>query len=107
MVKVNVVVSALDMDKTLAEKRPVYSKRTDTAVVASTKSLNNLLDDYKLKNESVAKVERKDFFVDRNATEMAIADMVVVLVDDIDVRKEVTDHIMKALDGACLFKKLK
>lgn len=107
MVKVNVVVAALDMDKTLAEKRPVYSKRNDTAVVASTKSLNNLLDEYKAKNENVVKVERKDFFVDRNVTAQAVADMVIGLVNDIDVRKEVADHIMKALDGACLFKKLK
>lgn len=107
MVKVNVVVTALDMEKTLAEKRPVYAKHSDLAVVASTKSLNNLLDEYKAKNENVAKVERKDFFVDRNATVKAVAEMVVDLVDDTDVRKAVADHIMKALDGACLFKKLK
>lgn len=107
MVKLNVVVTALDMEKTLAEKRPVYAERSDLAVVASTKSLNNLLDEYKAKNENVTKVERKDFFVDRNATNIAIADIVVTLVDDIEVQKAVADHIMKALDGACLFKKLK
>ena len=103
MLKVNIEVRELDMPATIAQNRPVYNVRVDNAVVASTKSLNNLLDEYKAKNETVARVNRVDYFIDKAETEKAVAEMVDKLVDDNTVKYETVEHIMKALDGACVF----
>lgn len=103
MIKVSIEVRELNMTATIAQNRPVYDSRVDNAVVASTKSLNNLLDEYKQNNETVAKVNRVDYFLDKEETEKAITEMVNKLVDDKTIVIETADHIMKALDGACVF----
>lgn len=103
MIKVNVEVRELNMTETIAKNRPVYDSRIDTTIVASTKSLNNLLDEYKQKNETVANVQRKDFFLDKEAVKEAVANMVENLVDDKAIVSDTVDHIIKALDGACVF----
>lgn len=103
MIKVNVEVRELNMAETIAKNRPVYDSRFDNAIVASTKSLNNLLDEYKQKNETVANVQRKDYFLDKEEVKKAVAEMVENLVDDKAIVSDTVDHIMKALDGACVF----
>lgn len=103
MIKVSLEVRELNMTATIAQNHPVYDVRVDNAVVASTKSLNNLLDEYKQNNETVAKVNRVDYFIDKAETEKAVAEMVDKLVDDNTVKYETVEHIMKALDGACMF----
>lgn len=103
MIKVSIEVRELNMAATIAQNRPVYDSRIDNAVVASTKSLNNLLDEYKQNNETVANVQRKDYFLDKEETEKAITEMVNKFVDDKTIVIETVDHIMKALDGACVF----
>lgn len=103
MIKVSIEVRELNMVATIAQNRPVYDSRVDNAVVASTKSLNNLLDDYKQNNETVANVQRKDYFLDKEEVKKAVVDMVDNLVDDKAIVIDTVDHIMKALDGACVF----
>lgn len=103
MIKVSIEVRELNMAATIAQNRPVYDSRVDNTVVASTKSLNNLLDEYKQNNETVANVKRVDYFIDKAETEKAVAEMVGKLVDDDTIQYETVKHIMKALDGACVF----
>lgn len=103
MVKVSIEVRELNMAATIAQNRPVYDSRVDNAVVASTKSLNNLIDEYKQNNETVANVKRVDYYLDKVETEKAVTEMVDNLVDDDTIRRETVEHIMNALDGACVF----
>lgn len=103
MIKVSIEVRELNMTATIAQNRPVYDSRVDNAVVASTKSLNNLLDEYKQNNETVANVQRRDYFLDKEEVKKAVVDMVDNLVDDKAIVIDTVEHIMKALDGACVF----
>lgn len=103
MVKVSIEVRELNMAATIAQNRPVYDSRVDNTVVASTKSLNNLLDEYKQNNETVANVKRVDYFLDKEEVKKAVVDMVDNLVEDKAIVIDTVEHIMKALDGACVF----
>ena len=105
MIKVKATIRTLNLEKTLAEKREVYDIETADYLVASTKSFNNLMDDLKAENKTPSKVERVDLFLDKEETRKAITGTVENLVKDIDYVPLVIEHIMTALDGACVFKK--
>jgi hypothetical protein len=105
MIKVKATIRTLNLEKTLSEKREIYDTETANYLVASTKSFNNLMDDLKAENRLPSKVERTDLFLDKEETGKAIAGIVENLVKDVDYVSLVIEHIMTALDGACVFKK--
>ena len=105
MLKVKLTFRTLDLEKTLVEKREMYKVETQNALVASTKSYNNLIDDLKAENKVATNSEIKELFLDKATTEKAIAAMVAANVADTAYQPLVTAHIMKALDSACVFKK--
>lgn len=105
MLKVKLTFRTLDLEKTLAEKKESYKIETANYLVASTKSYNNLVDDLKADNKVAQESEIKELFLDKANAEKAVAAMVESMVADTVYRPLVTAHIMKALDGACAFKK--
>ena len=105
MLKVKLTFRTLDLEKTLVEKKEVYKIDTQNALVASTKSYNNLIDDLKADNKVATNSEIKELFLDKASTEKAVAAMVATSVTDTAYQPLVTAHIMKALDAACVFKK--
>lgn len=105
MLKVKLTFRTLDLEKTLASKKEEYKVETQNALVASTKSYNNLIDDLKAENKVATNSEIKELFLDKATTEKAIAAMVAANVADTAYQPLVTAHIIKALDAACVFKK--
>lgn len=105
MLKVKAVIKTLDLEKTIAEKRPTYEETTETYLVASTKSFNKLMDDLKEEDRTPSTAEKSELFLDKAETKKAITAMVEELVMDIEYQPLVIEHIMTALDGACVFKK--
>lgn len=105
MLKVKLMFRSLDLEKTLAEKKECYKTDTAAYLVASTKSYNNLIDDLKQENKVATNSEIKELFLDKAATRNAVAEMVSKAVTDTAYQPLVIEHIMKALDSACVFKK--
>ena len=105
MLKVKLTFRTLDLEKTLVEKKEMYKVETQNALVASTKSYNNLIDDLKAENKVATNSEIKELFLDKATTEKAISAMVAQSVADVAYQPLVIAHIMKALDSACVFKK--
>ena len=105
MLKVKLTFRTLDLEKTIAEKKEAYKTETANYLVASTKSYNNLVDDLKQENKIAANSEIKELFLDKAATRNAVTEMVSKAVTDTAYQPLVVEHIMKALDSACVFKK--
>ena len=76
-----------------------------TAVVASTKSQNNLKAELADQGIAVVKVSATDLFLDKGKTDMVISELVASEISDGAIAEQVYKHIMKALDGACVFYK--
>lgn len=91
----------------IKDGKPVveFNREIVNAIVASTKSQNNLVDEMKARGQNVGTVKVEELFLDKQATATAVAEMVATQVKDEVVAKAVVSHIVKALDGACVFKK--
>lgn len=102
-ISVNTPVAVMKDGKPVVE----IKKEIVSAVVASTKSQNNLIDAMKEEGENVGTVKVEELFLDRQATATAVAEMVEkqLAKESEEVRKAVVSHIVKALDGACVFYK--
>lgn len=83
----------------------VIKKESVSAIVASTKSQNNLIDEMKEQGKNVGTVKVEEIFLDKQATATAVAEMVSKQIKEEEIAKAVCSHIVKALDGACVFKK--
>ena len=105
MLKVKLTFRTLDLEKTIAAKKEQYKVETQNALVASTKSYNNLIDDLKAENKVATNSEITELFLDKSTTEKAITAMVAQSVADVAYQPLVVEHIIKALDSACVFKK--
>ena len=82
-----------------------FVDKVETAIVASTKSQNNLIDEMKEQGKIVASVKVEEIFLDKGKTRQAVADFVLTQINDKAVAESIISHIVKALDGACVFKK--
>lgn len=105
MLKVKLIFRTLDLEKTLTEKKECYKTETASYLVASTKSYNNLVEDLKQENKVATNSEIKELFLDKATMRNAIAEIVSKAVTDTTYQPLVTEHIIKALDSACVFKK--
>lgn len=103
MKKISVQFKELNWEKSKAENKPIYDIDSEVVVVASTKSENNYIDELTKSGKVPTTKEVKEFFLDKNATRAEVIAMVNKLCDDIEVRDMVVNHIMDALDGACVF----
>lgn len=80
-------------------------ERIVTEIVASTKSQNNLLEQYSLDEKFIkGKPVEKELFVDANKTASALQAAFAGVGDDKTVAALVA-HAMRALDGACMFER--
>ena len=86
---------------------PVVEFQTETiiALVASTKSYNNFMDDLRAQGKNPDTTTTKELFIDKEEAREAIRALVETDVKDPEYQEAVINHIMKALDGACVFKK--
>lgn len=82
-----------------------YDKDTQTHIVASTKSYNKLLEGFKEENKILGKSLIKELFIDKKAAEETIHAFVLTQIEDEKTAKTITSHMIKALDGACVFKR--
>lgn len=85
-------------------KQGKFIEETKTAVVASTKSENNLIDEMKKEGVIVSEVIAKDFFLDKEKTLDGVNKVVDGLITDVETAKLVKAHLEKVLNGGCLFK---
>lgn len=79
--------------------------KTITAVVASTKSANNLKDDLAQNRTFVRKCDTETVFIDKTIAEKHVTALVEEGIKDTAIRADIVKHIMTALDGACVFYK--
>lgn len=105
MLKVTLTFKELDLAETLKQGKEVRKVTTSNHIVASTKSYNNLIDDLKHDNKIATESVTEDLFVDKKATEKAVTEFIATQIKEKDTAEYVSNHIMKALDGACVFKK--
>jgi len=82
-----------------------YEVQESAHVVASTKSYNNLLEELKKDNKIPTESLVVDLFIDKKETAKAVDALVNAQIADKETAVTVSAHIMKALDGACVFKK--
>ena len=82
-----------------------YEVDEETHLTASTKSTNNLTEE--LKQQGIVPTETKveEFFLNKDETRKIVSEMVEKLNPKKELSEKVVSHIMKALDGACVFKK--
>lgn len=92
---------------TIKDGKPVIEYQTETAmhIVASTKSKNNLLEEYQQNGKIPTSTKVQDVFLDRVKTEKAVEEIVKAQVDDKEIVERVIDFVKKALDGACVYYK--
>ena len=95
----------LDLEQTISAKKPVYVEGDEIHVVASTKSFNNLLDEYKASEKTVVSTERKDFYLDKDALNEAVEDCVNSQIEKEEIASLVVKHIQKVLEGGCIYYK--
>lgn len=82
-----------------------YEVDEETHLTASTKSTNNLLDELKQLGTVPTETKVEEFFLNKDETRKTISEMVEKLNPKKELNERVIAHIMKALDGACVFKK--
>lgn len=82
-----------------------FDESEQVNLTASTKSTNNLLDDMKSEGLVASDVIVKDFFLDKEETRKTITELVTRISPEHELDESIIKHIMKALDGACVFKK--
>ena len=105
MLNVKLSFKTLDLEQTLAQKKAIYASTSTKALVASTKSYNNLIDDLKQEGKAPTQTEIKELFLDKAEVSKAISPVISAAVPDAEVAVLVLAHCMKALDAACVFRK--
>ena len=81
------------------------TQHTVTEIVASTKSQNNLLEQYSIEEKFVkGKPVEQELFVDANKTANALA-TAFAGIGDAETQKALVAHAMRALDAACMFER--
>jgi len=105
MKKVVATFKSLNWEKSKVENKPVYDTDKEMRVVASTKSENNFIEELTAANKAPTSLSSTEFFFDKSKTETAITNLTNSMLENEseEVKKAVIDHIMKALDGACIF----
>lgn len=82
-----------------------YEEGNSEHIVASTKSLNKLLDDIKKENKVPQNVITEEIYISKEDTTKAIEDVCGKGFADKNTAKFIAEHMVKALDGACVFKR--
>lgn len=76
-------------------------------IVASTKSLNNIIESLQELGDTVSKVERSELYLDLSAMDKTLTEAIKVAFpkESEAVQKAIVSHCLKALDGAVCFKR--
>lgn len=99
MQKVTIVTKKPDwVNKTMVEE-------TSTHIVASTKSLNNLVEEFQSRGETVASKRVVEIFLDREVTEKAVDRLVEEQINDSEIVDLVKKFVKDALDKSCVYYK--
>lgn len=103
MQKVTLEFKQLNLAETVKQNKPIYDTETATHIVASTKSFNNLIEDYQEQNKVPTKTTRKDIFLDRNKIEVAMQNAIAEQITDNAEKELITKFVCKALEGICIY----
>ena len=82
-----------------------YETQTETHIVASTKSQNNLIDDMQRDGKIPTEKKIENLFLDRAETEKAVDAFVSSQIKDTKTAELVSAFVKNALDGACVYYK--
>lgn len=84
-----------------------FAEKQVVRVVASTKTQNIAQRELEEQGLTVltGKTVAEDLFVDRDLIEATISKCMADYFGDTETESKVFDHIMKVLDGGCIFKK--
>lgn len=84
---------------------PVWSETDLTGVCASTKSVNNAVDEIKQSNRIVKDTKATDFYVNADIIRTALIEAVAESGVDSNIVADTVIHMMNQLDKGCCFKR--
>lgn len=84
---------------------PVWNETDLMGVCASTKSVNNAVDEIKQSNRIVKDTKATDFYVDADIIRTALIKAVTESGVDGDIVADTVIHMMSQLDKGCCFKR--
>lgn len=92
---------------TVENGKLTFTEQTEKALVASTKSKNNYNAELQPRGYFLVSQQSQDFYLDKAKTVEKVAEMVDSLCPNDAFADDIIEHIMKALDNACVFYKPK
>ena len=99
MLKVNAICKTADF------KAGKYIDENMQTVVASTKTLNNFVEELQESGKVVAKTTSKELYIDKTKTAQVLKDFVSKEFDKEDEQaiKDIVNHLIMGLDRVCAF----
>ena len=105
MQKVTLTQSTINLTETVKQNKVVYDTTETTHIVASTKSLNILLQELKEKNINVNKVKVADVWCNRAVVNKHLAELAKDTFLDEKMQKLFVEYMQKQLEKMCIFEK--
>ena len=105
MQKVTLTQSTINLTETVKQNKVVYDTTETTHIVASTKSLNILLQELKEKNINVNKVAVTDVWCNRVIVNKHLEALAKDTFADEKMQKLFVEYMKKQLEKMCIFEK--
>lgn len=105
MQKVTLTQSTINLNETVKQNKVVYDTTETTHIVASTKSLNILLQELKEKNINVNKVKVVDVWCSRAVVNKHLAELAKDTFADEKMQTLFVEYMRKQLEKMCIFEK--
>ena len=105
MQKVTLTQSTINLAETVKQNKVVYDTTETTHIVASTKSLNILLQELKEKNINVNKVKVADVWCSRAVVNKHLAELAKDTFADEKMQALFIEYMQKQLEKMCIFEK--
>lgn len=105
MQKVTLTQSTINLNETVKQNKVVYDTTETTHIVASTKSLNILLQELKEKNINVNKVKVVDVWCSRAVVNKHLEALAKDTFTDEKMQALFIEYMQKQLEKMCIFEK--
>ena len=105
MQKVTLTQSTINLTETVKQNKVVYDTTETTHIVASTKSLNILLQELKEKNINVNKVKVADVWCSRAVVNKHLVELAKDTFADEKMQALFIEYMQKQLEKMCIFEK--
>lgn len=105
MQKVILTQSKVNLQETVKQNKVVYDKQDKTYIVASTKSLNILVNELKAKEVHISKIKTSDVWCSREIVNKHLTALAKETFDNEEMQDLFIDYMHKQLEKMCIFEK--